>query len=70
MTSEAPKMKSIWYFVGLMLLVMGGLVLLAGVIELVSPSARATVLSETHPGLWWGVVMVASGALFFLKNRK
>ncbi len=70
MTSEAPKMKSIWYFVGLMLLVMGGLVLLAGLIELFAPSARATVLSETHPGLWWGTVMVAAGMLFFLKNRK
>jgi FtsH-binding integral membrane protein len=70
MTSETPKMKSIWYFVGLMLLVMGSLVLLAGLIELVSPSVRATVLSETHPGVWWGIVMVAAGALFFLKNRK
>lgn len=70
MTSEAPKMKSIWYFVGLMLLVMGGFVLLAGVIELISPSPRVTVLAETHPGVWWGAVMVAAGAIFFLKNRK
>jgi hypothetical protein len=70
MNAETPKMKPIWYFVGLMLLVMGGLVLLAGLIELVSPSARQTVLAETHPGIWWGAVMVAGGLIFYLKNRK
>jgi FtsH-binding integral membrane protein len=70
MTSEAPKMKSIWYFVGLMLLVMGSLVFLAGVIEVFSPSARETVLADTHPGVWWGAVIVAFGTIFFLKNRK
>jgi FtsH-binding integral membrane protein len=70
MSSETPKMKSIWYFVGLMLLVMGGLVLLAGLIELFSPSVRHTVLVEIHPGVWWGAIMIAAGAVFFLKNRK
>ena len=69
MSSETQTMKSIWYFVGLILLVMGGLVLLAGLIELVAPSGRQTVLSEIHPGIWWGVVMIAAGALFFFKNR-
>ncbi len=70
MSSEAPKMKSIWYFVGLMLLVMGGLVLLAGLIELFSPSARQTVLADIHPGIWWGAVMIFVGAIFFVRNRR
>lgn len=70
MGSDTPTMKSIWYFVGLMLLVMGGLVLLAGLIELFSPSARQTVLAEIHPGIWWGAVMIVAGTIFFLKNRK
>ncbi len=70
MGSETPAMKSIWYFVGLMLLVMGGLVLIAGLIELISPSGRKTVLAEYHPGIWWGAVMVGSGILFYVKNRK
>lgn len=69
MSAEASKMKSIWYFVGLMLLVMGGLVLLAGLLELVSPSMQHTILAEIHPGIWWGAVMIAAGAVFFLKNR-
>ncbi len=70
MASETPGMKSIWYFVGLMLLVMGGLVLLAGLIELIVPSAQQTVLADVHPGIWWGAIMVAAGAIFFGKNRK
>ncbi len=70
MSSETPKMKSIWYFVGLMLLVMGGFVFLAGLIELISPSTRQTVLAEVHPGIWWGAVMIAGGAIFFFKNRR
>jgi hypothetical protein len=70
MTAEAPKMKSIWYFVGLMLLVMGGLVFLAGIFEFLSPSDRRTVLAESHPGLWWGAVMLVAGTIYYVKNRK
>ena len=67
---ETVKMKSIWYFVDLVLLVMGGLVFLAGIIELLTPSPRHTVLAELHPGFWWGMVMIAAGLVFYLKNRK
>jgi hypothetical protein len=70
MTSEPTKMKSIWYLVSLVLLEMGGLVLLAAIIDLFAPSGSRTVLSEIHPGLWWGFVMVAAGLIFYLKNRK
>ncbi len=70
MASEVREMKSIWFLVGLVLLVMGGLVLLAGVVELFSPSERQTVLADTHPGIWWGAVMLAAGSLFYFKNRK
>ena len=48
----------------------GDNVLIAGLIELVSPSGRKTVLAEYHPGIWWGAVMVGSGILFYVKNRK
>jgi hypothetical protein len=70
MTTEPTKMKSIWYLVSLVLLEMGGLVLLAAIIDLFAPSTNRTVLSDIHPGLWWGCVMVAAGLLFYLKNRK
>jgi hypothetical protein len=70
MNGEVPKMKPIWYFVGLVLLVMGGLVLLAGILELLSPSSRQTVLGEIHPAIWWGCVMLAAGGIFFFTHRK
>jgi uncharacterized membrane protein YdbT with pleckstrin-like domain len=70
MTSEPHKMKPIWYFVGIVLLVMGALVFLGGLVELLSPSSRQTVLGNTHPGIWWGAVMVAAGAIFYFRNRK
>jgi thiamine transporter ThiT len=70
MTPEASKMKSIWYLVSLVLLEMGGLVLLAGIIDLVVPSGRRTVLADIHPGLWWGCIMIVAGLVFYLKHRK
>lgn len=70
MTQEQKRMKSIWYLVGLMLLVMGALVAIAGVIELFNPATERTVLAELHPNLWWGAVMLVAGALFYFTQRK
>jgi hypothetical protein len=70
MGPETAKMKSIWYLVSLVLLEMGGLVLIAGIAEFLAPSERRTVLAYLHPGLWWGFIMIAAGAIFFLKHRK
>ena len=64
------QMKPIWYFVGLMLLVMGVLVLLSGIYEAVNPPEVHTVLGETYPGIWWGAVMVLFGGGLFWKTRK
>lgn len=64
------RMKPIWYFVGLMLLVMGSITLIAGIYEIISPPMTKTVLAETHPGIWWGAVMVAFGGFMYFKTRK
>lgn len=63
-------MKPIWYFVGLILLVIGGLIFLTGVYQLINPPEIKTVLSETHPNVWWGIVMFLFGGVMFLKTRK
>ena len=64
------KMKPIWFFVGQILIVMGGLILLTGIYQFINPPERATVLSETHPNIWWGAVMFLFGGVMFWKTRK
>ena len=62
-------MKPIWYFVGLILLIMGALIMGSGIYQLISPPAVKTVLAETHPDVWWGAVMVIFGGAMFMKTR-
>jgi hypothetical protein len=64
------RMKPIWYFVGLMLLMMGSLIALGGVYDLINPPAVKTVLGETHPNLWWGAVMALFGGGLYWRSRK
>jgi len=63
-------MKPIWFFVGLILLAMGGLIFLTGIYLLIVPSARETVLSNIHPNIWWGIIMMVFGGIMFIKTRK
>lgn len=63
-------MKPIWYFVGLILLVMGVIILLTGIYQLINPPERTTVLSNIHPNIWWGAVMILFGGFMFWKTRK
>lgn len=69
MADEPKQMKSIWYLVGLMLLVMGAVIAVAGFLQFIHPPATPTVLAELHPGLWWGLFMVCAGAVFFFGSR-
>ena len=64
------KMKPIWFFVGLILLVMGGIIFLNGIYLWINPPAEQKVLANTHPDVWWGAVMIVFGGILFLKTRK
>ena len=70
MVDQSTGMKSIWYLVGLLLMAMGLLVLAGGIGDLLAPPARTTVLAHLRPNLWWGAVMFAAGAIFYLTQRK
>ncbi|MBZ5496904.1 MAG: hypothetical protein LAP85_10930 [Acidobacteriia bacterium] len=63
-------MKSIWYFVGLLLTTMGAIITLSAIYSLVNPPADTKVLSRLHPDLWWGLFMLAFGLAFALLNRR
>ncbi len=62
-------MKSIWYFVGLLLTVLGTIVTLSGIYLLVRPPAEPKILSHLHPDLFWGLFMLAFGLTFTFLNR-
>lgn len=62
-------MKPIWYFIGLILLVFGMIIMLNGIYQLFVPQETPTILAELHPGIWWGAIMTVSGAVFYIKNR-
>jgi len=70
MTTSQSEMKSIWYLVGLLLLAMGTVITVTGMYHLVVPPETPPVLYSLHPDLWWGLVMVVAGAIFFFGARR
>jgi divalent metal cation (Fe/Co/Zn/Cd) transporter len=63
-------MKSIWFFVGLLLTIMGAIITVSAVYSLVNPPAQSKIFSDLHPDLWWGIIMLVFGLLFVLLNRR
>ena len=55
---------SIWFFIGISLLVNGVLILASGIYELVRPPAEHVVLFNLHASLWWGALLAAIGAFY------
>ncbi len=63
-------MKPIWYFVGLILFVMGMLLIIAGLISLSSPPEFKPILYDLYPNIWWGAIMMIVGLVYIIRNRK
>jgi hypothetical protein len=62
---------SIWFFIGVCLLVMGALICGAGVFQLVSPPPveNRVVLYQVHAPVWWGAVLFVLGAFYCVHFR-
>jgi hypothetical protein len=58
---------SIWFFIGLSLLVNGILILGAGVYQLSHPPDHEVVLLNLHANIWWGAVLSVIGAGYCFK---
>jgi hypothetical protein len=58
---------SIWFFIGVSLLVNGVLILGAGIWEWIHPPVTKLVLWEWHAGVWWGGVLAVIGLVYCLK---
>ena len=60
---------SIWFFIGIALVVNGALILGAGIYELANPPAFPVVLFHLHANVWWGAVLLLFGILYVVKFR-
>jgi hypothetical protein len=63
-------MKPIWYFVGILLLVLGVIIVVTGAYAWAYPPEHQKVLAGYHPALWWGGIMTIAGLALLLANRK
>jgi hypothetical protein len=55
---------SIWFFIGISLLVNGVLITGAGAWDWVHPPQNPVVLFELHANFWWGLVLTLVGAFY------
>ena len=60
-------MLPVWFFVGILLFVYGIIILFTSLLEWANPAA--TVLSNLHPGVWGGIVLVAIGGFYSARFR-
>lgn len=55
---------SIWFFIGLSLLVNGLLILASGIYELIHPPQVRVVLFDLHATVWWGAILAVIGGVY------
>lgn len=60
---------SIWFFIGILLLAYGLLIIGADVWSQSHPPEKAVVLAQYRAGLWWGMLLTAIGLFYSLKFR-
>lgn len=60
--SEKHNIIPVWFFVGVLLLIYGVLILASGIYEWSHPSD--VVLSNLHAPVWWGGLLVVLGVVY------
>ena len=55
---------SIWFFIGVSLLVNGILITGAGVWEIFHPPTNPVVLFSIHANIWWGAALLVFGFIY------
>jgi len=58
---------SIWFFIGISLLVNGVLITGAGVWQVFHPPANPVVLFHLHANVWWGAILLVIGLVYCLQ---
>ncbi|HUO13418.1 MAG TPA: hypothetical protein VMX38_00405 [Verrucomicrobiae bacterium] len=55
---------SIWFFIGLSLLVNGALIFARGIWEILYPPEQQVVLYQLHANVWWGGLLLIVGIVY------
>jgi len=55
---------SIWFFIGVSLLVNGLLIFGSGIYELFRPPVKQLVLANLHANIWWCGILAVVGAAY------
>lgn len=60
----------IWFFIGVLLVIYGAMILGYGLFELATGNYPAAVqLTELHTPIWWGAILLALGLVYVVKFR-
>ncbi len=59
----------IWFFIGVLLLIYGALILGYGIFELVIGPLAPVELNNLHTPIWWGALLLVLGLLYVVKFR-
>ena len=60
--TEGHRMIPVWFFVGVILLIYGVIILATGIYEFSHPPA--TVLANLRPAVWWGALLIIVGGVY------
>jgi len=60
------RMVSIWYFIGIAILVIGIAVAITGAVRWNHP-AEGVAMSQLHADLWWGLIMTGIGLYYVIR---
>jgi FtsH-binding integral membrane protein len=69
--TEKRHMIPVWFFVGVLLLIYGVLILISGLVEWSQPTDL--VLANLHAPVWWGALLTVLGIVYcamFRPGRK
>jgi hypothetical protein len=58
---------SIWFFIGISLLVNGILITGAGIWEVIYPPVDRVVLFQYHANVWWGALLFLLGLVYCVR---
>jgi hypothetical protein len=64
---HGPGFISIWFFIGTLLTAYGVVITASGLYELGTPPANPPVLYNLHTSIWWGILLLIVGLIYFIK---